>query len=223
VRSDELGVEQKVLRLRYGEFLGEESERSAQHDEDTAATSKTFGDAGNVTSECGHVHDRPEAATLLDPDTRRILKSALNEMWQAERIYLARAGVQLPQIDAARRLTGDRAGLTDRTLAAANTAMDDSPIAGIWQSLHGEGTPDWTRLAAWTRLHQSTLPDALGLLAAVDRVQHDPACASCRAQLSSLLWPLLPPPGAALEPRRRPDAAGAAYLRDLATPMATTP
>ena len=249
-RSDELGVEQKVLRLRYGEFLGEESERSAQHDEDTATISKTFGDAGNVTSEYGHVHDRPEAATLLDPDTRRILKSALNEMWQAElnlrqahpdqalpyeykaldyikqvqqaeRIYLARAGVQLPQIDATRRLTGDRAGLTDRTLAAAATATDDSPIAGIWQSLHGEGTPDWTRLAAWARLHQSSLPDALGLLAAADRVQRDPACATCRAQLSSLLWPLLPPPGAALQPRRRPDAAGAAYLRDLAAPNAT--
>jgi hypothetical protein len=249
-RSDELGVEQKVLRLRYGEFLGEESERSAQHDEDTATTAKSFGDAGNVTSEYGHVHDRPEAATLLDPDTRRILKSALNEMWQAElnlrqahpdqalpyeykaldyikqvqqaeRIYLARAGVQLPQIDAARRLTGDRAGLTDRTLGAAGSATDDSPIAGIWQSLHGEGAPDWTRLAAWARLHQSTLPDALGLLAAADRVQHDPDCATCRAQLSSLLWPLLPPPGAALQPRRRPDAGGAAYLRDLAALNAT--
>jgi hypothetical protein len=244
-RSDELGVEQKVLRLRYGEFLGEESERSAQHDEDTASTSKAFGDAGNLTSEYGHMHDRPEAATLLDPDTRRILKSALDEMWQAElhlrqaapdqalpyeykaldyikqvqqaeRIYLARAGVQLPQIDANRRLSGDRAGLTDRELAASSTATDDSPIAGIWQSLNGQGSPDWTRLAAWTRLHQSTLPDALGLIAAADRVQRDPACATCRAELGALLWPLLPPPGAALQPRRRPDASGAAYLRDLA-------
>jgi hypothetical protein len=243
-RSDELGVEQKTLRLRYGEFLGEESEHSAQHDDDTRSTSKTFGDAGNITSEYGHVHDRPEAATLLDPDTRRILKAALDEMWQAElhlrqadpgqalpyeykaleyikqvqqaeRIYLARAGVQLPQTDASRRLTGDRGGLTDRTQVSTKAPADDAPIAAIWQSLHAGGTPDWARLSAWARAHQSTLPDALGLLAAADRVQRDPDCASCRADLLGLLWPLLPAPGTALQPRRQADAAGAAYLQAL--------
>lgn len=244
-RSDELGVEQKTLRLRYGEFLGEESEHSAQHDDDTQSTSKAFGDAGNITSEYGHVHDRPEAATLLDPDTRRILKAALDAMWQAElhlrqahpgqalpyeykaleyikqvqqaeRIYLARAGVQLPQTDASRRLTGDRSGLSDRALDAAQAPPDDAPSAAIWQSLHDGSTPDWARLSAWARAHQSTLPDALGLLAAADRVQRDPVCASCRADLLGLLWPLLPAPGTALEPRRQPDAAGAAYLQALA-------
>jgi hypothetical protein len=244
-RSDELGVEQKTLRLRYGEFLGEESEHSAQHDDDTQSTSKAFGDAGNITSEYGHVHDRPEAATLLDPDTRRILKAALDQMWQAElhlrqadpaqalpyeykaleyikqvqqaeRIYLARAGVQLPQTDATRRLTGDRGGLSDRALDATKAPADDAPIAAIWQSLHDGGAPDWAQLSAWTRAHQSGLPDALGLLAAADRVQRDPACASCRAELLGLLWPLLPAPETALQPRRQPDAAGAAYLQALA-------
>jgi hypothetical protein len=251
-RADELGVEQKVLRLHYGEFLGEESERSAQHDDDSAATSKAFGAEGNITSEYGHVHDRPEAATLFDPDTRRILKSALNEMWQAElhlrqahpdaalpyeykaleyikqvqqaeRIYLARAGVQLPQVDADRRLTGDRAGLSDREFAASSQASDDSTILGIWQSLHGQGTTDWPRLTAWARQHQGTIPDALGLLAAADRLEHDPACATCRDDLERVLWPLLPRPGAALEPRREPDAAGAAYLRALDAPATSAP
>jgi Domain of unknown function (DUF4175) len=249
-RADELGVEQKVLRLRYGEFLGEESEHSAQHDDDTSSISKAFGDAGNITSEYGHVHDRPEAATLLDPDTRRILKSALDEMWQAElhlrqaapdealpyeykaldyvkqvqqaeRIYLARAGVQLPQVDAGRRLTGDRTGLNDREFAASTTATDDPAILGIWQSLHGQGIADWSRLTAWIRQHQDTMPDALGLLAAADRVRRDPTCATCRADLANLLWPLLPQPGAALQPRREPDAAGAAYLRALAASAAS--
>jgi hypothetical protein len=257
-RADELGVEQKVLRLRYGEFLGEESEHSAQHDDDTASTSKSFGDAGNLTSEYGHVHDRREAATLLDPDTRRILKAALDEMWQAElhlrqadpdlalpyeykaldyikqvqqaeRIYLARAGVQLPQVDASRRLTGDRAGLSDRDIAPPDTVPDESPIAAIWQSLNGDEAPDWPRLTTWTRQHQNTLPDALGLLAAADRVQHDPACARCRTELANMLWPLLPPARAALEPRRLPDASGAAYLQALgvasqaASPLRSTP
>jgi hypothetical protein len=246
-RADELGVEQKRLRLRYGEFLGEESEHSAQHDDDTAPTSKSFGAAGNITSEYGHMHDRPEAATLLDPDTRRILKAALDEMWQAElhlrqadpdlalpyeykaldyikqvqqaeRIYLARAGVQLPQVDASRRLTGDRAGLSDRDIAPPNALPDESPIPAIWQSLHGNGVPDWPRLTAWTRQHQNNLPDALGLLAAADRVQRDPACTRCRTELANVIWPLLPTPPAALEPRRLPDAGGAAYLEALGAP-----
>jgi len=246
-RSDELGVEQKTLRLRYGEFLGEESEHSAEHDDDTVPTSKGFGDAGNITSEYGHMHDRPEAATLLDPDTRRILKAALNEMWQAElhlrqadpgqalpyeykaleyikqvqqaeRIYLARAGVQLPQADPNRRLTGDRRDLSDRAVTAGTPPPDDSPIAAIWHSLQDGGTPDWSRLDNWVREHQNTLPDALGLVAAADRVQRDPACARCRAELTGLLWPLLPAPGTALQPRRLPDAAGTAYLQALAAP-----
>jgi len=251
-RADELGVEQKVLRLRYGEFLGEESERSAQRDEDTVAVSKSFGDAGNITSEYGHMHDRPEAATLFDPETRRILKAALNEMWQAElhlrqaapdealpyeykaldyikqiqqaeRIYLARAGVQLPQVDSERRLTGERAGLSDRELLASRQTTDDLTVLTMWQSLHGLGTPDWSGLTAWARRHQATLPDALGLLASIDRLQRDRSCTSCRDDLIKMLWPLLPRPGAALQPRRVPDAQGKAYLEALAAPPAPAP
>ena len=91
----------------------------------------------------GHTHDQAEAATLLDPETRELLRSALDEMWQSEahlrqghpelalpyayralgfikqvqqasRIYLARVGLELPPIDESRRLGGDRAGLGDR-------------------------------------------------------------------------------------------------------------
>jgi hypothetical protein len=244
-RADELGVEQKTLRLRYGEFLGEESEPDAEHDRDTVPTAKSFGDAGNITAEYGHMHDRPEAATLLDPDTRRLLKGALGEMWQAElnlrqaapeqalpyeyralefikqvqqaeRIYLARAGVQLPQVDPSRRLTGERAGLTDHDLTEPAAQPPDSPIPALWGALRGGGaTPDWAAFTAWVRAHQSTLPAALDLLAAADRVQHDPACTGCRTELLARLWPLLPPPGAALQPREQPDAEGQAYLEAL--------
>lgn len=119
-RSDGIGVDQKILRLRYGQFLGEEFEtRSAPktsaddihvhehaeaksfnrmlhdpeavgradaltaHDHNHSHTSK-FGDAGAVISEYGHTHDHAQAATLLDPETKAILKSALGEMWDAE-------------------------------------------------------------------------------------------------------------------------------------------
>jgi len=244
-RSDELGVEQKTLRLRYGEFLGEESEPDAEHDADTAPTSKSFGDAGNITAEYGHMHDKPEAATLLDPDTRRLLKGAINEMWQAElhlrqanpdqalpyeykalefikqvqqaeRIYLARAGVQLPQVDPTRRLTGERTGLKDHDLSVPAATAEDSPLPALWAALRGgTATPDWARFDAWVRAHQSTLPDALDLLAAADRAQHEPSCANCRAELLARLWPLLPPPAAALQPREQPETEGSAYLQAL--------
>jgi hypothetical protein len=106
-RSDTIGVDQKLLRLRYGQFLGEEAEGHAEHapegavgGADTQAgalaaaheareqarpgAAARFGEAGDVVADYGHVHDIAEASTLLDPDTRATLKAALGEMWQAE-------------------------------------------------------------------------------------------------------------------------------------------
>ena len=105
-RSDAIGVDQKILRLRYGQFLGEESEGHAEaavdagqagadsqvgalaaaHEatEKPAQQSTKFGEAGNIEAEYGHVHDIAEASTLLDAQTRATLKAALDQMWQAE-------------------------------------------------------------------------------------------------------------------------------------------
>ena len=117
-------MEQKILRLRYGQFLGEEFEsgrgaahaappagdehgdkeggkdgadKTAEapgedhdhdHDHAAAAAPQRFGDAGNVLAEFGHTHDHTEAATLLDPETKRILKVALEQMWQMSLIHI---------------------------------------------------------------------------------------------------------------------------------------
>jgi hypothetical protein len=253
-RSDELGVEQRTLRLRYGEFLGEEADAGSLRDDDAAsvAGAQPFGVGADVASQFGHMHDKPEAATLLDADTRRLLKAALGEMWQAElhlrqsnperalpfeykaleyikqvqqaeRIYLARVGVQMPAVDAARRLSGDRTGLSDREIATPAGAAQDTPLVEFWQALDGDMTPQWAPFEGWVRSHQSTLPDALGLLSAIDRLQRDPRCTACRGQLRALLWPLLPPSATALRPRSLPDAAGSAYLRALAAQAGTEP
>jgi len=248
-RADELGVEQRQLRLRYGEFLGEEAEPSAQQDADTQPTPAAFGAEGNLTAQYGHVHDKPEAATLLDPDTRRVLKAALDEMWQAElhlrqadpglalpyeykalayikqvqqaeRIYLARAGVQLPQVELSRRLSGDRAGLSDRDSRSVAQTREPTPVAAFYQALSDDTPPDWVALNAWVRAHQAVLPDALDLESAADRLQRDPACRACRAQLAAMLWTLLPPPAPAVQPRSAPDRAGQAYLDALTGPVA---
>ena len=241
-RADELGVQQKMLRLRYGQFLGEEFESYAEQE-----APPKFGDVGSITTDFGHVHDKPGAATLFDTDTRRILKSALDEMWQAElqlrqaqldaalpyeykalayikevqqaeRIYLARVGVALPENDAARRLTGERGGLSDRDgrVPAADPAAAEA--RQIWESLNGP-SPRWSALEQWIAQHRSSLPDALSVLAAIDRAQRSAAggmdCAACRNEVANRLWPLLPTPSTALEPRRLPSAAGQTYLDAL--------
>jgi hypothetical protein len=269
-KSDALGVEQKILRLRYGQFLGEEFEsgRGAahaapaagdargedktaaeapgeDHDHDhAAATPQRFGDAGNVLAEFGHTHDHTEAATLLDPETKRILKVALEQMWQAElqlrtgkpqqalpyenkaleqiklvqqasRIYLARVGLELPPVDETRRLSGERKDLRDSTSAAVAATPADADLDAVWQSLRTNATPDWERWDAWQRRRGAAAADALDLAAAADNLRRDPACAACRAELRDRLWPLLPRASAASAGRTAPDAAGRAYLDAL--------
>lgn len=286
-KSDKIGVDQKILRLRYGQFLGEEFESSAaekpqaaEHDDDKHADDEhgddehkdgnekhgtdksgapqsdalthddhgapkaaTFGDAGNVLAEFGHTHDHAEAATLLDPETRRILKAALDEMWQAERelrtgkpdaalpyeykaldyikqvqqatrIYLARVGLELPALDETRRLSGDRKGVTDPADALA-AAQADATAANLAQALADGATPDFAAFDAWLARYGKTLPDELGLRAALDAVRRDPACGDCRERARGLLWPALPTPAAAPVLRRAPDAQGSAYLDAL--------
>lgn len=285
-RSDRIGVDQKILRLRYGQFLGEESEAGGahahaddaeqghdhdsdhdhdhedehgdanhehadEHDHDhghdapfAGTASGGFGNAGNVLAEYGHTHDHAEAATLLDPQTRALLKTALAEMWQAElhlrtgapqdalpyeyraldavkqvqqasRIYLARVGLELPRVDETRRLSGDRAGLSDRSGTLAPAIADAQPMQRLWHALDGADAPDWDAAEAWLRAHGNDVPEALGVIAAIDRARRDPRCAECRDALRAPLWSLLPTPAAAATPRAMPDATGRAYLDAL--------
>lgn len=309
-RSDGIGVDQRLLRLRYGQFLGEESEgapraslpradaerapdcdqagpllptaeaeaeaeaarraceeRAADHakqDEHAGETehgghahdaavapqaAPVFGSEGDVLAEFGHTHDDAEAATLLDPETRRTLKAALDQMWQAElhlrqghpdvalpfeykaldyikqvqqagRIYLARVGSELPPIDESRRMSGERKGLAPRgdLLTAATPA---SPLLEkLWRALEvppGPSTPplELDSVERWLRANERRVPDALGVIAAIDGVRNEPACTSCRQLLRSRLWPLLRRPPAQPSPRARPDRSGQAYLDAL--------
>ena len=226
-RSDELGVDQKILRLRYGQFLGEEFESGAEEEDSWA-----------------HQHDLPEAATLLDPETKRILRLALQEMWQselhlrqaepdlalpyeykaldyikqvqqAERIYLARSGVELPQVDETRRLGGKREGLTDRALAvpaAAERSVARHARMGRARARRGRRP---RALQAWVRAHEASVPDAIGLWSAIAQAQRNPDCAECRDELEARLWPLLPATATGVTPRPEPDAAGAEWLDAL--------
>jgi hypothetical protein len=286
-RSDELGVDQRLLRLRYGQFLGEESEgapalstndlptndlptNDADHDAHATvqpaaqadnpagldehapapgAPPARFGEAGAVVAEYGHVHDLPEAATLLDPETKKLLRAALDQMWQSEqhlrqgnpgtalpfaykalgfikqvqqadRIYLARTGSELPPIDEGRRLGGDRAGLGDRRDLLPDAEPVDPVPAAAWRALQDlpradRTAPDYDALERWARARDMQASDPLALFAAIDAARRDPSCAGCREQVRRALWPMLPRPTPAPARRERADRAGQAYLDAL--------
>ncbi len=253
IRSDTIGVDQRLLRLRYGQFLGEESESpeppaggdAAHHDGDghdhgadkdktsePPSSTQSASDGQTVLEQFGHTHDIPEAATLLDPTTRSLLRSALNEMWQAElhlrtgapklalpyeyralefikkvqqgsRIYLARVGPELPPIDESRRLTGERGSLPMPSDGLQATAPADAPIQALWQALETGTKPDISAVSAWLTSNPARVPDALALKVALAEWQARPQCSNCRESLKALLWPLL------TQPMARPNARSA--------------
>jgi hypothetical protein len=171
-QSDLIGVDQRLLRMRYGQFMGQETEEAGAHDEherQDAPPRPGASEVDDILHDFGHVHDLPEAATLLDRDTRALLKQALDQMWQAElqlrqgqpelalpyeyraldrikqvqqasRIYLARVGLELPPIDSARRLTGDASGVRGRPDPLTAGSSSDSPAAALWAVL-AKATP----------------------------------------------------------------------------------
>lgn len=86
-RSNNLGIDQKLLRLRYGKFLGEETDKAIgeAHEEHTAAEeSAAFGDAEKIMDAYAHKHDIAEDATFFEPELKAQLKATLTEMWKSE-------------------------------------------------------------------------------------------------------------------------------------------
>jgi hypothetical protein len=89
-RSNDLGVDQKLLRLRYGQFLGEENETQIggdhdEHDHDGhEEPNQKFGDVQAIMDKYAHKHDIAEDATFFEPAIKTQLKAVLNEMWKAE-------------------------------------------------------------------------------------------------------------------------------------------
>lgn len=185
-RSTVIGGDQEILRGRYSQFLGGEQEGEPElptsdagstngaahsdgdgHDHAAAGPrSPTFGGPEDVLAEFGHPHDDSPASSL-DPQTRAILKQAVDEMWLSERelkqgrpdlalphanraldfikevqratrIFLNRVGPELPPIDPARRMTGKREGIASRAAPVAPVAGADGPAAAAWRAL-GQG------------------------------------------------------------------------------------
>lgn len=265
LRSDTIGVDQRLLRLRYGQFVGMEAEETPKppmptsdkdepaepehhdgdgHDHGTAPENLVFGDLGNVLADYGHTHDESEAATLLDPDTRELLKAALDAMWEAEvnlrtgkpeaalpfenkaleyikkvqqatRIYLPKIGTKQPPIDMARRLTGKREGIVGGGAQLVPFALPDAVPATAWRALAQPGAIDLGGLEQWVRGNSGRIRDPLAVLEAIDGLRSAPQSKAAREKLRGALWTVLTRPPAGV--RRRSDGGmlGRRYIEGL--------
>lgn len=134
-RSSNLGIDQKLLRLRYGKFLGDESE-SGSVETNGLEDMSNFSNAEKIADVYTDKHDNAEDATYYEPETKKQLRAVLAEMWNAEvplrtfspqaalpfeykalrllkdlqqksRAYVAKTNFKTTPLDPAKRLTGD--------------------------------------------------------------------------------------------------------------------
>lgn len=95
-RSNDLGIDQKLLRLRYGKFLGEEGEDAIGAPGNEAANPADFSNATKILKEYTDDHDNAEDAGFFEPAIKAQLKATLTEMWKAElqlRLYKPQAAL----------------------------------------------------------------------------------------------------------------------------------
>ncbi|MDO3625034.1 DUF4175 family protein [Mucilaginibacter sp. BT774] len=129
-RSNDLGNDQKILRLRYGKFLGEEAESDINPKEeqnDAVSDPKNFGNAAVVLDKYSDKHDNAEDAQFFDPGVKAQLKATLTEMWKAElQLRLYKPEAALPFEYKALRLLKD---LQQKSrVYVAKTAYNPAPL-----------------------------------------------------------------------------------------------
>lgn len=97
-RANNLGIDQQLLRQRYGQFLGEEAESDEPPEEHFEGDGHDHGPPPGqtgpltqeqITAQYGHQHDSQDTATLFDRAVKGTMRQALAAMWEAERFLRA--------------------------------------------------------------------------------------------------------------------------------------
>jgi hypothetical protein len=239
-QSNVVGMNQKTVRLRYGQFLGEEDESG--------------GDLAEV-----HLHDTEVGATTYTPDVRIRLQGALAQMWESElhlrlhnpeealpyeyralellielqemrrREYVKRVGFEPAPLRDEARLTGDLGDIND---TQRHLTLDDIRTGTISEALETlrslsvgviPQTGKTTLRAARTVIASNALDVEFDLIPALESMRRlladlDAAiiCDSCIGPVEHGLWSILP----AARPRptvgsNRSGSIGKAYLDEL--------
>lgn len=149
----------------------EDHEDHGDHNDEHEAPPHQFGDASGVIAAAGHSHDTSEHATLFDPQTKELLRSALNAMWsswrelsvieprtslphqhtalryikevqQASRIYLQRVGFEPPALDQSRRLSGERDGVKPPRVSTTRSDSEREQLLKLLQRVRADNPLD---------------------------------------------------------------------------------
>lgn len=138
-RCNDLGIDQKLLRLRYGKFLGEEEESSegSSKEADALRAPEDFSNTQKIMDAYQDKHDNAEDASYLEKDTKTQLKNTLNEMWKAElNLRTFKPAEALPFEYKALRLLKD---LQQKSRAyVAKTAYNPPPLKLVEKRLSGD-------------------------------------------------------------------------------------
>jgi hypothetical protein len=161
-RSNNLGIDQKLLRLRYSKFLGDET-ASGETNVDEVAGIGDFSNAEKLQDAFTDKHDNAEDATFFEPGTKKQLQATLGEMWKAEmrlrtltpqtalpfeykalrllkdlqqqsRAYVAKASFKTAPLDLKKRLTGELNKI-DATLVQKDTKEENDPQLAVRSAL----------------------------------------------------------------------------------------
>ena len=152
-KSNNLGIDQQLLRLRYGKFLGDEASGETTGVDGLGAVAD-FSNAEKVLDAFTDKHDNSEDATYLDPETKKQLRATLNEMWSSElklrtfspkdalpfeykalrllkdlqqksRVYVAKTNSKTTPLDLKKRLSGDLSKINQAELQKDITTAPD--------------------------------------------------------------------------------------------------
>jgi hypothetical protein len=157
-KSNDLGTDQKLLRLRYGKFLGEETDAEIGGEHDEEGHEEGHEQEGqNALDRYTHMHDNAEDATFFDAETKKQLKATLAEMWKAElqlrtlkprdalpfeykalrllkdlqqstRAYVSKTGIKTIPLDPAKRLTADLGGIQSPVIVRKATPAEENKL-----------------------------------------------------------------------------------------------
>ncbi len=238
--SNVVGMNQKTVRLRYGQFLGEEDEPG-----------------GDITEE--HLHDTEVGATTYTPDVRIRLQGALAQMWEAElqlrlnkpesaipfeyralellielqelrrREYVKRVGFEPTPLREDARLTGELDEINDVSVQEDFADIRSGPIVTALSALRslsaGEITPNAIGALRGGNVvlageafdsDRDLIPALENMRRLIAALETDTICVSCIAPIERGLWSVLPAGEARpWADNDRPTGVGRAYLEKL--------
>jgi hypothetical protein len=176
-KSNDLGIDQKLLRLRYGKFLGEEAEEGGPGGDASGEIEKpgAFGDGAKILDAYTDKHDNAEDATYFTPAVKAQLKATLTEMWNAElRLRTYKPQEALPYAYKALRLLKD---LQQQSRSyVAKTGVKTTPLNPA-KRLTGElaaiQVPVQRAMRAEGLTEEEVMRIVLGLLEAGPRIMGD--------------------------------------------------